>query len=935
MAGSSNWVRYGAAFGLISSVVVLWFGYQAIFGSIGRVWTGFPIQENGTLGLRIIGTPESFSRLPPIASRWWLVEMEGEPTTSGTAAYARAATYPVGTPLTYAVVNRKGERREFVTPNQVFTQEVGFRIWLPVLGVGVLFLAMLSVPIFCRPDLGSTRSLFSAALGASTQYCFALPDLFLTHNLGALPGVFGWVAVAGALNLAMVFPVPRGPVREHPGRWRAGVWGATILLGVALHFWVGGDAARAVYADFLCVGLALLGVVGVVANLGTAALRTTDSALRRQARFILPGPLLFVGLATLNVLRSSLEPQTFAEPMVYFAPALIFSGLVGLGILRYDLFGFGGQARQTANRASLVLAAFSAFYFFFAVGEVFFDTAVSAGIAGATFGFVVITFVVWPRAFDLIEGFLEAVLLPEKQRTRLALEEAAAEIARLRDPASLAELLGVSIRDALSVRDVRFVVGSPDSTLREVGGRAEGVRIARQSALHAAVAAGRGLSTQVGSPQPVDLRLAVLEAREVGAALVVPMRPRPGFCGAVLCGVAEPPRPFTPADVALVEHLGASAGVAFENARAWEQVQDLRGRLERENHLLRAEVRRDLAMGEMIGMSAALRQAAAQIQQVAPTAASVLIVGETGSGKELAVRMLHRHSERSDRILVKVACAALPESLLESELFGHERGAFTGADQRRIGRFEVATGGTLFFDDVDTLPLGIQAKLLRALQEGEIQRLGSNELRHVDVRIIAATNVDLHQAVRDGRFREDLYYRLNVIPIRLPPLRERREDIPLLVEHFIEAARTRLNRGGIREVAAGALDSMVAYDWPGNVRELRNAVERAMVMSQGSVLRLSGPLGGGTLHTESKEASVATGALPLVVAAGSDQSAVSAPDNGIGSAPMKELLRRHKKQLVEAALAASDGNQARAAELLGVHRSNLNRTIKELEIRVR
>ena len=915
---------------MLIALIVLGSGYQAIFASLGRTWTGFPIQENGLLGVRMLANPAAASALPPLSAGWYLVEMEGTAVRGGADAYARAATHPIGTPLHYAATNPSGARYEFVVPTQVFSQDIGFRLWAPVLGAGVLFLGVLSIPIFCRPDLGSTRSLFSAGLGLATQFCFAIPDIYLGYHLGWLPHVFGWVAVAGAVNLAMVFPLPRGPVQERPGRWRAGVWATSILLAVVLGAWAGDDRARLLVVVATRGALLAFALAGVIANLALAALNPVDSALRKQARFILPGPTLTALLVVGGFSYSAVRPDFYIEPLVYFAPGLVFSGLLGLGILRYDVFGFEGSARRVGDRASLILAAFSALYVLFSIAELFFDTAVSAAIAAGTFGFATVVVVVWPRAFALIEGFLEGVLLPEKQRTRLALEEAAAEIARLRDPTSLSEFLSASIRDSLGVREVRFVVGTAESALREIGHDSDGARIARRSALHEAIVAGRGLSTQAGSPQPVDLRSAVLEARELGAALVVPMQARPGFRGAVLCSAPQDGRPFTPADVALVQSLSASAGIAFENARAWEQVQELRSRLERENHILRAEVQRDLEMGEMIGISEPLRQAVRQIQQVAPTDASVLIVGETGSGKELAVRMLHRHSERSDRILVKMACAALPESLLESELFGHERGAFTGADQRRIGRFEIADGGTLFFDDVDTLPLGVQAKLLRAIQEGEVQRLGSNEVRRVDTRIVAASNIDLHQAVRAGRFREDLYYRLNVIPVRLPPLRERREDIALLVEHFIQQDGPRLHRTGIREVAASTLDEMQRYDWPGNIRELRNVVERAMVMSEGEVLRLSGALGGGAPRATPQEPPAR---LPVRDEGTLHGSGALAED--LGSMPLKELLRRHKKQLVEAALYVSEGNQARAAELLGVHRSNLNRTIKELEIQVR
>jgi len=256
---------------------------------------------------------------------------------------------------------------------------------------------------------------------------------------------------------------------------------------------------------------------------------------------------------------------------------------------------------------------------------------------------------------------------------------------------------------------------------------------------------------------------------------------------------------------------------------------------------------------------------------------------------------------------VKIACAAIPESLIESELFGHERGAFTGATQAKPGRFEVADRGTLFFDDVDTLPQSVQAKLLRAIQEGEVQRVGSNTVRTVDVRIVAATNKDLLAEVRAGRFREDLYYRLHVIPIRLPPLRERPGDIPLLVQHFAQSEGAKLGRR-ITAVAAEAMAELTDYAWPGNVRELRNVIERALVMTNGEVLRLPGPLRAA--------------------------SASSRAERGeLGTLSFAALLRNKKIEWIREALARSGGNQRRAAELLGLHRPSLTRMIRELGIR--
>jgi two-component system response regulator HydG len=302
-----------------------------------------------------------------------------------------------------------------------------------------------------------------------------------------------------------------------------------------------------------------------------------------------------------------------------------------------------------------------------------------------------------------------------------------------------------------------------------------------------------------------------------------------------------------------------------------------------------------------------------EIARVAPTDAFVLVEGETGTGKELVVRSLHAQSPRRERLLVPVACAAVPETLLESELFGHERGAFTGATARKLGRFEVADGGTLFLDDVDTLPLAIQAKLLRAVQEGELQRLGSAVVRRVDVRVVAATNRDLRAEVRAGRFREDLYYRLAVVPLRVPALRERREDIARLVEHFVRQQGPRIGRR-VRSVAAEALAELVAYDWPGNVRELRSVVERALVMDTGEVLRLPAPL-----------AARGTKAMAAVGVQGDGAEE-------LGTAPLAELMTRYKRELAQSALERAGGNHRRAAELLGLHRPSFTRMLNTLEL---
>ena len=268
----------------------------------------------------------------------------------------------------------------------------------------------------------------------------------------------------------------------------------------------------------------------------------------------------------------------------------------------------------------------------------------------------------------------------------------------------------------------------------------------------------------------------------------------------------------------------------------------LRERLEAENVYLQAEVKSARDVEEIVGRSAAIRAVLHKVDQVAGTDAPVLLLGETGTGKELIAHAIHTGSGRRDHALIAVNCAALPPTLIESELFGHEKGAFTGATHARPGRFELADGSTLFLDEIGDLELALQSKLLRALQGGEIQRLGSSRTSKANVRIIASTNRDLEGAMQEGRFRADLYYRLGVFPIEVPPLRERREDIPLLVWHFIQSRQRSLGRL-VKQIAPGGMDALVAYDWPGNVRELQNVIERSLILSNGPTLRLDEAFG--------------------------------------------------------------------------------------------
>jgi len=360
------------------------------------------------------------------------------------------------------------------------------------------------------------------------------------------------------------------------------------------------------------------------------------------------------------------------------------------------------------------------------------------------------------------------------------------------------------------------------------------------------------------------------------------------------------------------------AAVAIANARAFEELDQLRKRLELDNAYLHEQVKEGLAFGDIIGTSPALKEVLEQIDMVAPTDAAVLITGESGTGKELAARAIHERSTRRDRPMVTVNCASVPRDLFESEFFGHVKGSFTGAVRDRMGRFQLADRGTIFLDEVGEIPLELQSKLLRVLQDQHVQRVGEDRVRQLDVRVIAATNHNLQEECEAGRFRRDLYYRLSVFPLELPPLRERREDIRLLVTHFLNLASRRLNCPQV-VLNDHALEQLEAYDWPGNVRELHNVIERAVILSQQGPLCIDRVLGSRGLAIQGSRVRVTEAVAP-------------SPASKVLS--RAELARRERDNILAALEQAHwrISGPGGAAEVLGIKPTTLASRLKRFGI---
>ena len=875
-----------------------------------------PVGEGGTVLPTVIVPVRFQAELGRISALDRIVAIDGTPWRSAADLLAAALRAGDGGTLDLEIERPGGrrfhERLAVVAFNRTDLREM---LFLP-LGLGLIFVGLVLTAVLLKPLDERAWAGFLFATGGTLNYVALVVDAGWVHRFAPVSFMFGFVSAAGLIHLSMLQPERRWLLARHP---RGGLVLIYATAGVAWALYALTNSSRPGWSpvlDLVEVGGFVLGLALHLTNLALTLGRSTNAQRLQEARVVLLGPALYVPFAILLTLQSFgwIEPR-LPYP-IFLAPLLATTLCFGWAVFGTNLFELDATLRRGMGLALVVLAAGVVWIGLFAAVQA--TVGAEAGWAAALLAGVVVIGLV-PSVGGLrgpAERLVEGALFPRHRVARETLEAAARELPRLRGEAELAALLRGALARGLTSTSVRLLAGVPGESLHEFGvdegGSASRLSLPPTDSLAAAIARGAllrrpGRSTDA-KPRPGNA--AARRVADLGVDLVVPLPPGPRVVGAVLLGPRADGRLYTADDEALVEAVVAQCAVAMENAHVWDEVRRLESRINAENLYLREELAKEVGAGEIVGDSLPIRSVRAQIAQVAPTDASVLVVGETGTGKELVVRALHAASRRAAHGLVKVACAAIPETLLESDLFGHERGAFTGATARKLGRFEVADGGTVFFDDVDTLPLGVQAKLLRAIQEGEIQRLGSNQLRRVDVRIIAATNRDLLAEVRAGRFREDLYYRLNVVPIVLPPLRGRPGDVRLLVDHIVRREALNLGRE-IREISAEALAEMEAYSWPGNVRELRNVLERAIVMASDHVLRLTGPLATGLAGSRVREGG----------------------GGELGSAPLADLVRGYKVRLVSRALELSGGNQRAAAELLGMHRPSLTRMIGELGLR--
>ena len=901
---SERAVRIAVVLMLALAGVAAWDSERHLDARRGEAYPGFYV-----IASRIVAPPvnaqvsETLAR-SGLSSFDQIESVEGERVERPSDLRRVALRAGPGTPLRYGVRTPGGARKEVSIETRVLdaNEEPATKL---MFAIGTAWLLVGAAPLLARPRERDAQLFFVFSWAIACNFGFLAVDHLVLHRFQPWSFAISTLAIATLIHLAFTFPERRRPFRSAPGRKLLALYAPAPIgfVAFAAVSWFRPDVSY--FPTLGALALYLVGTVFLIGNITLAFFRPSRPIDRQRARVALFLPAFAGGSASSLAWLAGWGGAEIGAA-AFFAGNVTVPAAIAWATYQHDYFDIDAVVRRGLAVGAAALIVSLGFLGVFAWLRSWFGLETATASAALALGLVCAAVPLSQPLRRRLQVRIDELLYPGRSRSLTVITEAIRSLAEVRDRAGVAALVVAAAREAVHAQRAHVVAGAGAGTLEEIGAGDVAIRIPPGDPIALAVRRGAVVDVE-GEAQPKGRELR-RRLREIGVSLLVPIPAQSGHVAALLLGPPAEGRPYGRFEQRLLESLGAQAGIALGSAEAWDELAALRSRLRRDNVALRREIARHRGFEEIVGDAPGIAAAREQVAQVADTATTVLVLGETGTGKELIVRALHRLSDRAERPLVRVACAAIPETLLESELFGHEKGAFTDAVGTRVGRFEVADGGTIFLDDVDTLPLPVQAKLLRALQEGEVQRLGSNDVRVVDVRTVSATNRDLREEVRAGRFREDLYYRLHVVPIRLPPLRERPDDIPLLVQHFIEIESAKLGRSA-RPISTSALEAICRYEWPGNVRELRNVIERAVVMSRGDVVELGAELGARPAgHAESSR-------TPR-----------------LDERPLADRVREFKAECIRSALARNGGNLTKAAAQLGLHRQSLSRMVRDLGI---
>ena len=861
---------------------------------VGKPFPGFLISPNCMVSL--FGSDE-WPGVRAGLDAWDVIrEVDGRPVGSAGEVLALVRREAPGTVFTYRV-SRRGKTREVEVPSMLFRTGDFLAEELPFLVTAVAF-ALAGLLIYvARPGWANFGfAVFGMAIGAAL-----LRADFLVEAGGAY--LLQWMLplVAAALfHLGLVFPERPRRLRRRPGLLLL-PYAASLSLGALRAWWLFRAPELWVRLDQLAFAYAGVASLFLVVMILHWARRASDQVARERARVVLWGLLPAVVVAAAGTAVRWLTGSRAATSVVPLLAAWVWIGFLATAAVKRNIFDFEIFARRTVTYAILWAVMLGTYALGLAAAyalllETGYSYRASMPLLAVFFAIPLI-----PGLVPAVQRRIEARLFPLQVRLVQVVGRLSEELSALMETSTVARRLCATLVRDVGVRPVAlYVAGEGSFSTIEPSDPAPADAL---DSLRGRLESGEAVSL-------FDLAERTFEpaARWMtghGFMLLLPLVARSRLEGVLAVGEAPGGHVFDSEDVDRLASLASRVAISLANASAYERLRNLEARSREENQALREELELHPGFPEIVGHSPKMVAVFRAIEQVAATDTTVLLLGETGTGKELVARAIHIRSPRRDGPLVKVNCAAIPRGLIESELFGHERGAFTDAAARRRGRFELADGGTILLDEIAEVPPEVQAKLLRVVQEREFERVGGRETLRANVRVVAATNRDLRAEVASGHFREDLFFRLNVFPVLLPPLRERSQDIAPLVYHFLERLNTKLDKR-VADLSPQSWIELERYPWPGNVRELENVIERAIVLCEGEVL--------------------------LVPPLDPPEFAPAGPAPAQGMRPLAEVLRATKVAAIQRALAEA-GSQARAARILGLKPPSLSRMLRDLGMR--